>query len=66
MLKISLNGDWVEVATTRLSDAMAAWQYSSERCAVAINGKFVPRSEYPKVLLSEGDLVDVVSAVGGG
>ena len=34
--------------------------------AVAINGEFVPRSEYDATLLQEGDALDIVTPVGGG
>lgn len=34
--------------------------------AVALNGDFVPRTDYAKVVLQEGDQIDVVSPVGGG
>lgn len=66
MLKISLNDEWIEVDQTRLSDAMLAWNYHSKKCAVAVNGEFVPRSDYQDIVLKEGDTVDVVAPVGGG
>lgn len=66
MLKVNLNDEWIEVEQSRLVDAMAAWNYHSKKCAVAVNGEFVPRSDYPEVVLNDGDTVDVVAPVGGG
>ncbi len=34
--------------------------------AVAINGEVVPRSEWPRARVSDGDAVEIVRAVGGG
>lgn len=34
--------------------------------AVAVNGEFVPRTQYEAVVLTDGDALDIVSPVGGG
>jgi sulfur carrier protein len=34
--------------------------------AVAVNGEFVPRANYPQVQLQHGDTLDIVNPVGGG
>jgi thiamine biosynthesis protein ThiS len=39
---------------------------SAKRVAVAVNGEVVPRSDWPRTTVSEGDAVEVVRAVGGG
>ncbi|MGH8593813.1 MAG: sulfur carrier protein ThiS, partial [Gammaproteobacteria bacterium] len=36
------------------------------RIAVEINGEVVPRSQYNEHPLREGDLVEIVRAIGGG
>ena len=66
MIKISLNGQTSEIEFEYLVDAMKAWQYTLDQCAVAINGEFVPRSQYPATQLNNGDEIDIVGAVGGG
>ncbi len=67
MINISLNGEQKVIATsTRLSDAMLAWGFSEKKCAVAINGEFVPRANYESMILNNKDEVDVVAPVGGG
>ncbi|MBC6907062.1 sulfur carrier protein ThiS [Saccharophagus sp. K07] len=34
--------------------------------AVAVNGEFVPRTQYAQVQLGDGDTLDIVRPVGGG
>ncbi len=67
MTRLSLNNEPVQIdANTLLSDALVAWGYGNDKVAVAINGEFVPRAQYPQQQLRDGDQVDVVSPVGGG
>jgi sulfur carrier protein len=40
--------------------------YQTQKIAVAINGEFVPRSQYAQTDINDGDEVDVIQAVGGG
>jgi len=39
---------------------------AGRRIAVERNGEIVPRSLHPQVLLTEGDQLEIVVAVGGG
>ncbi|MGH1472379.1 MAG: sulfur carrier protein ThiS [Cellvibrionaceae bacterium] len=67
MITISLNGDSQTITeNTLLSDAMVQWDFSEKKCAVAINGEFVPRSTYGAITLHDNDDIDVVAPVGGG
>ena len=34
--------------------------------AIAVNGEFVPRTQYAQVQLQHGDTLDIVNPVGGG
>lgn len=36
------------------------------RVAVELNGRVVPRPDYPRTVLRQGDVVEVVHFVGGG
>lgn len=66
MINVLLNGELVTLQQTNLLQALNDWQYTQERCAVAINGEFVSRTQYGATQLNENDEVEVVSAVGGG
>jgi len=66
-MQIVLNGDPVETAE-RSTVAMLLQQLgiSRERVAVELNADIVPKSDYEKQLLSDGDKIEVVHFVGGG
>lgn len=40
--------------------------YRMERIAVEKNGEIIPKSRYAEILLHSGDVIEVVSFVGGG
>lgn len=65
-MRITVNGkalDLQEHGNVRsLLDTLAC----GGRIAVEINGEIVPRSQYGKHPLREGDLVEIVRAIGGG
>jgi sulfur carrier protein len=67
MIMITLNGKprKVEgpVAIPSLLDSLGV---APKQVAVAINGEVVKRKEWPRVSISDGDVVEVVRAVGGG
>ena len=66
-MRISVNG-----AVRELSAPCPLARLDELRCgapgevAVALNGDFVPRAEWPRRLLREDDCVDVVAPVEGG
>jgi sulfur carrier protein len=67
MMNISLNNEPKQIAEqTPLSDALVQWGFGETKIAVAINGKFVPRSTYSERLLQANDQIDIVKPVGGG
>ena len=40
--------------------------YQKNRIAVERNGEFVPKSEYETVIVTDSDLLEIVTFVGGG
>ncbi len=76
MIKISVNNEITEInQELKLSQFLSQFLASFARTtaseennefAIALNGSFVPRSQYEKVILSAGDELDIVSPVGGG
>ena len=67
MPEVSFNNQRMEIpASLKLSEALVQWNYHQKKCAVAINGEFIPRSRYDEVTLNADDKIDVVIAVGGG
>ncbi len=67
MLTISLNNEKVGIATSLSASSLLELQgFQSDKIALAINGSFVPRSQYAETAINDGDEVDVIQAVGGG
>ena len=67
MLTVSINGESVQFNNSITIEALLLQQGNEKRrLAVAINGEFVPRSQYTQTRISHGDEIDIVTAVGGG
>ena len=49
-----------------LEDWLSEAGFSRERVAVERNGEIVPKSKYEETILRDGDVLEVVSFVGGG
>lgn len=66
-MHIQLNGE-----TTAVSDGLSVaalleqLSLSGKRLAVECNGQLVPRSQHAEHVLSAGDRVEIVEAMGGG
>ncbi len=67
-IEIELNGQRVKATTAVLRDALESLGYDPDRrgVAAAINGEIVPRSDWDRLLLRDGDRVEIVGAVQGG
>ena len=67
MITIGLNGRPRELAgTLGVLELLETLDAEPKQVAVAINGEVVPRSTWPGVCIKDGDVVEVVRAVGGG
>ncbi|QDX82408.1 thiamine biosynthesis protein ThiS [Denitratisoma sp. DHT3] len=67
MITINLNGAARELAPgATLSDLLASMGLAGKRVAIERNGAIVPRSLHGETRLAPGDVVEIVSAVGGG
>ncbi len=63
---VKVNGENVDIAGKTLSAYLATTNYDCKRIAVERNGDIIPRTQYEETILAEGDVVEVVSFVGGG
>ena len=50
----------------QLSEVIDELKYDRTRIAVEINEEIVPKADYDKTIIKEGDIIEVVSFVGGG
>jgi sulfur carrier protein len=67
MIVIKVNGE----ATEMSDDATVAvliqrLDLTGRRLAVELNGQIVPRSRHAEQVLTDGDCIEIVHAVGGG
>ena len=66
-VRIKLNGEEKELAeATTLRGLVEELALAPERLAVELNHEVVRRADWPSVVLSEGDRVEIVHFVGGG
>lgn len=64
MLKI--NGTHINADGKTISEYLAETDYDPARIAIEKNGTIVPKTQYDSTVLSDGDVIEVVSFVGGG
>jgi sulfur carrier protein len=50
----------------RVAELLASLELGGRRVALEVNGEIVPRSRYAEFELHDGDVVELVHAVGGG
>jgi sulfur carrier protein len=66
-MNIQLNGESRTLpASATLHDLLLAEQLLQRRVAVEVNGEIVSRSRHGEHVLAEGDVVEIVHALGGG
>ena len=66
-MQIVMNGDPLEiVAGSSIESLLKQLDISRDRVAVELNADIVPKADYEKQLLSDGDKIEIVHFVGGG
>lgn len=67
MLQITVNGEALPIpASVTVAEFLEAKGYQVSRIAVERNGEILPKSRYDETMLAEGDVLEIVSFVGGG
>ncbi len=66
-MQIQVNGEQREVeAKVSIAELLKQMELDPRTLAVERNMELVPRAEHAKMLLAEGDRLEVVTLVGGG
>lgn len=66
-MKITINGEQqVLAAETSIEQLIEQLELQGRRLAVELNLEIVPRSDYGRRLLKDGDIIEIVQAIGGG
>ena len=63
---IKINGVEKSVCGVKLTDYLAAENYSKGRIAIEYNGQILPKSQYDNTTIADGDSIEIVCFVGGG
>lgn len=63
---VRINGEMKDIAGKTISEYLLTTNYNPKRIAVERNGKIIFKSEYESTIFADGDIVEVVSFVGGG
>lgn len=63
---VRINGENVNADGKTLTEYLKTTAYNLTRIAVERNGDIVPKSQYEATILCDGDMVEIVSFVGGG
>ena len=63
---VHINGEPRNCAGTNLACCLSDMAYDPKRIAVERNGEIVPKARYAETILMDGDVLEVVSFVGGG
>jgi len=67
MITIVLNGEKSQFEQkTCINELLQQLHLSDKRLAVEVNQEIIMRSEFDNFILSEGDKVEIVQAIGGG
>lgn len=67
MLQITVNGVSTELsAPVTVAEYLQEHHYIPARIAVELNVKILPKAEYQTTFLADGDILEIVSFVGGG
>ena len=65
-MDIQLNGEQKVVAAASIADLIRELGMESRSIAIERNLEVVPKSQYDKTLLEDGDRIEVVHMIGGG
>jgi sulfur carrier protein len=63
---VKVNGQYIDCAGKSIAEFLAQTNYNPTRIAVERNEQIVPKSEYADAIIKDGDVIEVVSFVGGG
>lgn len=65
-MKLTVNGDALDFSGSTIAELIEQLSLTGRRLAVEVNREIVPKSEHPSHRLADGDVVEIVHAIGGG
>jgi len=65
-MQIQLNGQTTNFTSQSISELLQQLSLTTQKIAVERNGDIIPRSLHAQTILVEGDVIEIITAVGGG
>ncbi|WP_111657699.1 sulfur carrier protein ThiS [Isoalcanivorax indicus] len=65
-MQIQVNGDALDFHGRTISDLLVQLEIHGRRLAVEVNRDIIPKSEHADHALQDGDVIEIVHAIGGG
>ena len=65
-MQVSVNGQIEEIEAQSLVSYLNSKSLLGRRIAVELNGEIVPKTQFSSVMLVDGDVLEIVHAIGGG
>ena len=67
MITVTVNQESVSLADPcSIADYLQQKGIAGKRLAVELNKEIVPRSDHPQQMLTDGDRLEIIHAIGGG
>ena len=63
---VKINGKDYDVSGMTITKYLASTEYKKELIALERNEEIVPKAEYDNTVIEDGDIIEIVSFVGGG
>lgn len=65
-MRLTVNGDALQFNGSTIADLIDLLELNNRRLAVEINREIIPKGRHAEHALKEGDVVEIVHAIGGG
>ncbi|MED5388059.1 MAG: sulfur carrier protein ThiS [Pseudomonadota bacterium] len=65
-MKLTVNGDILTLDGNTITDLVQQLNLTGRRLAVEVNRDIIPKSQHGDYALQDGDVVEIVHAIGGG
>ena len=62
---VKINGKDYDVSGMTITEYLASTEYKKELIALERNEEIVPKAEYDNTVIEDGDIIEIVSFVGG-
>lgn len=63
---VKINGKDYDVSGMTITEYLTSTEYNKELIALERNEEIVPKAEYDNTVIEDGDIIEIVSFVGGG